>query len=159
VFAILNTGDRNNLNIRGAVLHVMGDMLGSVAAIVAAVVILWTGWLPIDPILSVLVSFLVLRSAWIVARDSLHILLEGAPAGLDPELIRADLVQSVEDVRDAHHIHAWSISQERPMITLNIRLTERADATLAVAAVKRRLQERFGVGHATVEVDFGPAGR
>ena len=159
VFAILNTGDRNNLNIRGAVLHVMGDMLGSVAAIVAAVVILWTGWLPIDPILSVLVALLVLRSAWIVAGDSLHILLEGAPAGLEPDLIRADLVQTVEGVCDAHHIHAWSITQERPMITLNVRLTEGADATSAVAAVKRRLQERFGVRHATVEVDFGPTGR
>lgn len=156
VFYILRTGDQDNLNIRGAVLHVMGDMLGSVAAIVAAVVILWTGWLPIDPILSVVVALLVLRSAWVVAKDSLHILLEGAPATLEPEAIRADLIEAVDGVRDVHHIHAWSISQERPMITLNARLSDGAAAAQAVAAIKRRLQERFGIGHATVEVDYGP---
>lgn len=154
VFYILTTADRENLNIRGAILHVMGDLLGSVAAIVAALVIMWTGWLPIDPILSVLVSVLVLRSAWVVARDSLHILLEGAPASLEPEAVRADLLGAVEGLQDVHHIHAWSINQERPMITLNLRLAEGVAGPPAVAAVKARLRERFGVGHATVEVEY-----
>lgn len=158
VFRILRSGDRDNLNIRGAILHVMGDMLGSVAAIVAATIILWTGWLPIDPILSVLVSLLVLRSAWVVTKDSLHILLDGSPDGLDPAAVRADLIAAVGGVRDVHHIHAWSISQERPMITLNARLTDGADVVQTVATIKQRLQKRFGVGHATVEVDFEPAG-
>ena len=158
VFFTLTTGDRDNLNIRGAILHVMGDMLGSVAAIVAALVILWTGWLPIDPILSVVVAILVLRSAWMVAKDAVHILLEGAPASLEPEAIRADLIEAVEGVREVDHIHAWSISQERPMITLNAHLSDGAAAAETVAAIKRRLQERFGVGHATVEVDYGPTG-
>ena len=158
VFYILTTADRDNLNIRGAILHVMGDLLGSVAAIVAALVILWTGWLPIDPILSVLVSLLVLRSAWVVTRDALHILLEGAPAHLDPEAIRADLIESIDGLRDVHHIHAWSINQERPMITLNARLDDGVSAGEAVAAIKERLRDRFGVGHATVEIEFGAAG-
>jgi len=157
VFYILSSADRENLNIRGAILHVMGDLLGSVAAIVAAIVILWTGWLPIDPILSVVVALLVLRSAWVVAKDALHILLEGAPASLEPEVIRADLIEAVEGVREVEHIHAWSITQERPMITLNARLHEGAAAAQTVAAIKQRLHERFGVGHATVEVDFGSA--
>ena len=157
VFYILSSADRENLNIRGAILHVMGDLLGSVAAIVAALVILWTGWLPIDPILSVVVALLVLRSAWVVAKDALHILLEGAPASLEPEVIRADLIEAVEGVREVEHIHAWSITQERPMITLNARLHEGAAAAQTVAAIKQRLHERFGVGHATVEVDFGSA--
>ena len=158
VFFTLTTGDRDNLNIRGAILHVMGDMLGSVAAIVAALVILWTGWLPIDPILSVVVASLVLRSAWMVAKDAVHILLEGAPASLEPEAIRADLIEAVEGVREVDHIHAWSISQERPMITLNAHLSDGAAAAETVAAIKRRLQERFGGGHATVEADYGPTG-
>lgn len=158
VFYILTTADRENLNIRGALLHVMGDLLGSVAAIVAALVIMWTGWLPIDPILSVLVSLLVLRSAWVVAKDAVHILLEGAPANLETEAVRADLVKSVDGVRDVHHIHAWSINQERPMITLNVRLVEGAVAAVVVAAIKQRLRERFGVGHATVEIDYEAAG-
>ncbi|MEQ8396920.1 cation diffusion facilitator family transporter [Thalassobaculum sp.] len=154
VFYILTTADRDNLNIRGAILHVMGDLLGSVAAIIAAVVIMWTGWLPIDPILSVLVSILVLRSAWVVAKDAVHILLEGAPAKLEAGIVRSDLIETVDGVRDVHHIHAWSINQERPMITLNARLAEGVVMTEVVTAIKRRLQERFGVGHATVEVEF-----
>lgn len=158
VFYILTTADRDNLNIRGAILHVMGDLLGSVAAIVAAVVIMWTGWLPIDPLLSVLVSILVLRSAWVVAKDAVHILLEGAPASLETEVIRADLIETIDGVRDVHHIHAWSINQERPMITLNARLAVGAIGPETVAAIKLRLQERFGVGHATVEVDYEGAG-
>jgi cobalt-zinc-cadmium efflux system protein len=154
VFYILTTADRDNLNIRGAILHVMGDLLGSVAAIIAAVVIMWTGWLPIDPILSVLVSILVLRSAWVVAKDAVHILLEGAPAKLETEVVRADLIETIDGVRDVHHIHAWSINQERPMITLHARLGDGVVMAETVAAIKQRLQERFGVGHATVEVDF-----
>lgn len=157
VFYILTTADRDNLNIRGAILHVMGDLLGSVAAIIAAVVIMWTGWLPIDPILSVLVSILVLRSAWVVAKDAVHILLEGAPAKLEAGIVRSDLIETIDGVRDVHHIHAWSINQERPMITLNARLAEGVVMTEVVAAIKRRLQERFGVGHATVEVEFEKA--
>jgi cobalt-zinc-cadmium efflux system protein len=135
----------------------MGDLLGSVAAIIAAVVIMWTGWLPIDPILSVLVSILVLRSAWVVAKDAVHILLEGAPAKLEAGIVRSDLIETIDGVRDVHHIHAWSINQERPMITLNARLAEGVVMTEVVAAIKRRLQERFGVGHATVEVEFEKA--
>ena len=133
-------------------------MPGSVAASAAALVILWTGWLPVDPTLSVVVSLLVLRGAWVVAMDSLHILLEGTREGLELDAVRADLIEAVGGVRDGHHIHAWSISQERPMITLVARLTDGAVVVQTVAAIKKRLAERFGVGHATVEVDVGPAG-
>ena len=84
-FWILHGGDRENLNIRGAALHVLGDLLGSVAAIVAGLVIFWTGWTPIDPLLSLLVALLILRSAWLLVRRSGHILLEGTPDWLDVE--------------------------------------------------------------------------
>jgi cobalt-zinc-cadmium efflux system protein len=72
-----------NLNVRAALLHVMSDLLGSGAAILAALVILWTGWTPIDPLLSVVIALLILRSAWLITKDAGHILLEGAPTGLD----------------------------------------------------------------------------
>ena len=84
VFWILTRGDSEHVNIKGAALHVMGDLLGSVGAVGAAIVIYLTGWTPIDPILSVVVSLLVLRSAWKLAAKSLHILLEGAPDGAAP---------------------------------------------------------------------------
>ena len=80
-FLVLRTGDKDNLNIRAAVLHVIGDLLGSVAAVIAALVILATGWMPIDPLLSMVVALIILRSAWRVVADSGHILLEGVAAG------------------------------------------------------------------------------
>lgn len=90
-FWVLSRGDRDNLNLRAALLHVAGDLLGSVAAIVAALVILGTGWVPIDPILSILVVLLILRAAWSVVRDSGHILLEGVPRGFDCDAVARDL--------------------------------------------------------------------
>lgn len=152
-FWLLHGADRNNLNIRGAAVHVMGDLLGSVAAIAAALVIIFTGWMPIDPLLSLLVALLIVRSGWLVSRDAAHILLEAAPPGLDTRRVAADLVAEVEGVCEVHHVHAWSISQERPMITLHARLDTGADATAAVRAIKARLAEKFGIDHATVEIE------
>lgn len=154
-FWVLMQGDRDNLNIRAAALHVMGDLLGSVAAIAAALVILATGWTPIDPILSALVALIILRSAWRVVGESSHILLEGAPAALDNRAVAEDLQAALPDVLDVHHVHAWSITQERPMITLHARLAEGADPGQLTAAIKQRLRERFSVDHATVEIEYG----
>jgi cobalt-zinc-cadmium efflux system protein len=133
---------------------VLGDLLGSVAALAAAVVILTTNWTPIDPILSVLVALIILRSAWAVIRDSGHILLEGTPAGIDAREIADDLAASIPEVVDVHHVHVWSITQERPMITLHVRVSETVRPERVAAEVKKRLAERFGVAHATVEVEF-----
>ncbi len=153
VFAILNGADRDNLNIRGAVLHVLGDLLGSVAAIVAAVVILATGWTPIDPILSVLVAALVLVSAWRLVRDAGHVLLEGTPKGLDMADVEPHLVESVAGLREVHHVHAWSITPERRMATLHACIEEAADGTVVTRAIKMELKRRFAIGHATVEIE------
>ncbi len=118
-FLILNGGNRENLNMRSAWLHVLGDLLGFVVAIVAAAVILLTGWSPIDPILSVLVAVLILKSAAQIVKSSSHILLEGTPAGLDIDRLRADLVATLPAVADVHHVHAWSLTSEQPLVTLH----------------------------------------
>lgn len=153
-FLVLHGGDRDDLNMRGALLHVMGDLLGSVAALAAAIVILTTGWYPIDPILSVLVSLLLFRSAFGLVRDAGHVLLEGTPGGIDRDAVALDLVASVARVRDVHHMHVWSLDGSRNMATLHARLEPGADAHLAVAAIKRRLAETHGIGHATVEPEY-----
>src|SRR3546814_163873 len=119
-FLVLNGGNRGNLNMRSALLHVLGDMLGSVAAIVAALVIMWTGWMPIDPLLSIFVALIVLRGAWRIIQSSGHILLEGVPAGISIADIKADLEQNVTQVRNAHHIHVWSITAEQHLLTVNV---------------------------------------
>lgn len=151
-FSVLSRVEGDNLNVRAAALHVMGDLLGSVAAIIASLVIIWTGWTPIDPILSVLVVLLILRSAWAVVRESGHILLEGAPRGFDARSVASDLEATVPGVERAHHLHAWSITQERPMATLEIDLESGADAHVVRRAVKDRVQELSGVEHVTVEI-------
>ena len=152
---LLAGGDRGNLNVRAAVLHVAGDLLGSVAALAAAVTILMTGWMAIDPILSVLVAVLILGSAARIVRDAGHILLEGTPAGLDPRQIEQDLEASVPGVRDVHHVHAWSLSQDRPIVTLHARISSDGAAPEAVtSAIKKRLKTVYGVDHATVEIEF-----
>ncbi len=152
-YLILHGADRARLNVRGAILHVVGDLLGSAAAIAAALVILGTGWTPIDPLLSVLVAILILRSAWFLVAESGHILLEAAPRGLDIRELEADLTASVPGVAGVHHIHAWSLSEDRRMATLHVKVTNLADAARISTAVKARLHDRFDIVHATVEVE------
>jgi cobalt-zinc-cadmium efflux system protein len=158
VFFILRGGDEDNLNVRAAVLHVVGDLLGSVAAVVASIVILTTGWMPIDPLLSVLVGLIVLRSAWRVVAESGHILLEGSPEHFDSRAIGDDLREALPYVLDVHHVHAWSISQERPMVTLHACVTENTDASVAVREIKRQLRQDFRITHATIEIEYGACG-
>lgn len=152
-FLVLNGGSRDSLNMRSALLHVLGDMLGSAAAIVAALVIMGTGWMPIDPILSVFVALIVLRGAWQVIRSSGHILLEGTPAGISTAAIKADLEQNVAQVRDAHHIHVWSITSSQHLLTVHVVPSADAQAREVVAAVRKRVAERYDITHVTVQIE------
>ena len=152
---VLRGGDRTNLNVRAALLHVLGDLLGSIGAIAAAIVILATGWTPIDPILSIFLTLLILRGAWDVTRRAGHVLMEGVPEGFDAAAMRADLVSSVSGIADVHHVHAWMLNTERSVVTLHVRLAPSTDAAAALAAIKLRLKERFGIAHSTVQIDPG----
>ncbi len=154
-FALLHGGSRENLNMRGAAVHVLGDLLGSVGAIVAAGVILATGWTPIDPILSLVVALLVLRSAWYVLREATHVLLEGTPPQVDTAEIERVLPEAVAGLHDVHHVHAWSLSQERPMMSLHARADGEVEHDRLVARIKHVLRERFGVEHVTLQVEYG----
>jgi len=152
-FFLLRGADRENLNVRGAAIHVLGDLLGSVAALVAGGVIMLTGWTPIDPLLSVLVAAIIVRSGWHVVTASAHILLEGAPKELDTRDIGPDLVANVEGVDGVHHVHVWSITQSRRMVTLHALIGETEDSDRVVKDIKARLKEKFGLDHATIEIE------
>lgn len=153
-YFVLHGGDRESLNMRGAILHVVGDLLGSVGAIAAALVILATGWYPIDPILSVLVAVLLFRSAWALVRDSGHLLLEEAPRSLERDGIARDLVANVPLVREVHHMHVWSLEGSKNVATLHACLEAGADQHMAVSAIKQRLATTHRIAHATVETEF-----
>ncbi|TIV60577.1 MAG: cation transporter [Mesorhizobium sp.] len=154
-FFVLHGGDRQSLNMRGAILHVLGDLLGSAAAIAAALIILATGWTPIDPILSVLVSLLILSTAWSLMREAAHVLLEGVPASLDRDVIAKDIEGAVKGVREVHHMHVWSLDGTSNMATLHACLNDGVDPHIAVSAIKKRLAAKHGIDHATVEPEFG----
>lgn len=150
---ILRQGGEANLNVRAALLHVASDLLGSAAAIGAALVILATGWTPIDPILSVLITLLILRSAWLITKDAGHILLEAAPNGLDVREVQKDLEKAIPDVQSIHHVHAWSLSENRRVMTLHARVCDTVPPEEVAAAIKARLKQAFGIVHATVEIE------
>ncbi len=152
-FWLLHSGEKENLNMQAAAVHVLGDLLGSVAAIVAAIVILYTGWTPIDPLLSVFVALLILRSAISLARQSGHILMEGTPKGLDMEEIKSDLLNSVAGIEDVHHLHAWSLTATRDVMTLHARIAGGVNADAALNAIMERLSHKFQIEHATVQIE------
>ena len=155
-FLLLNGGNRKNLNMRSAWLHVLGDILGFVVAIIAAVIILWTGWSPIDPLLSVLVALLILKSAFEIVRSSAHILLEGTPAHLDLASVLVELRAVVPAGADVHHLHVWSLTAEQSLATFHVRCPNQADSTSLMATLNERLKDRFGIAHSTIQIETEP---
>ena len=153
-FAVLHTGDQENLNIRGAALHVAGDLLGSIAAIVAAIVIIYTGWMLIDPLLSIAVAGLILRSAWSLVKRSAHVLLEGAPEWLDVQSMQQRIVANVPGVGEIHHVHIWGLTPQQLMLTMHMSLRGPVDSQSdVIRRVKSFLQEEYGIGHSTIELE------
>ena len=150
-FYVLHGGDQDNLNIRGAALHVLGDLLGSIGAIVAALVIMQTGWTPIDPLLSVLVALLILNSAWRLVKRSAHILLEGVPEGVDTSDIKARLIDAVPGALDVHHIHVWSLTPDQPMLTMHVKVDSPERSSEVVRQIKDILRRDFKIEHSTIE--------
>jgi len=153
-FTVLHGGDKENLNIRGAALHVAGDLLGSVAAIVAAVIIIYTGWMQIDPILSIAVAILILKSAWVLVKRSAHVLLEGAPEWLDIDVMREHLIEKIPEVASIHHVHVWGLTPQDLMLTMHVCVsTQPKNPTDIIRRVKAQLREEYGIGHSTIEIE------
>jgi len=153
-FAVLHGGDRENLNIRGAALHVAGDLLGSVAAIVAAIIIIYTGWMAIDPLLSIAVAILILKSAWLLVKRSAHVLLEGAPEWLDIAVMQDNLVEQIPEVGGIHHVHVWGLTPQDLMLTMHVSVEgQPADPTAVIRQVKTLLRDDYGIDHSTIEIE------
>ncbi len=150
-FWVLSRGKNENLNIRAAALHVAGDLLGSIGALIAALVIIFTGWMAIDPILSVVMALLILRSAWRVVRESGHILLEGAPEGFDRREVAELIAAEVPGATRVRHVHAWSITQERPMATLEVEVAPETNVEVVKNKIKTIMHKTYRIDHTTVE--------
>jgi cobalt-zinc-cadmium efflux system protein len=151
-FFLLHGADRDNLNIHAALLHVLGDILASLAAVVAALVILVTGWTPADPILSTIAGALILRNAVSLVRRSWHVLMESTPEGVDAEEIEHSL-EALDGVADIHHLHAWSLVPGKPLITLHARVEIGHEPDEVLARIKQELVARYGIDHSTIQME------
>jgi cobalt-zinc-cadmium efflux system protein len=152
-FFMLHGGDKDNLNIQAALLHVIGDILASLAAVVAAVIILVEPNLTIvDPILSVVAGTLILRTSFALVRRSWHVLMEGTPEGLNVSEISATL-ERLDGVADVHHVHIWSLMPGKPLITLHARAVSGYAHDNVLANIKGALAERFHITHSTVQLE------
>jgi len=151
--AFLALSGGRSLNERSARAHIVSDLLGSAAASIAAIAILVSGWTAADPLLSLVVSALILRSAWALTRESAHVLLEGAPPGCDEQTIEAELMGHVPGLLGVHHVHVWSITGDRPTVTLHAHLASGSRHGEVIAAIHARLSQRLRVEHTTVQVE------
>ncbi len=153
IAALLFKGRKESLNIKGAFLHVVADAMGSVGAIVAALVILFTGRNWVDPFASILIGLLVLYSSWGLVKESVHILMEGVPAGIDVKQIEQAMVQQA-GVCCVYDLHVWSITSGRNSISAHVVLDdsvqERDGILMNLMAL---LKDRFGIEHSTIQIE------
>ena len=147
---------RHDVNLRSAFLHVLGDLLGSVAAIAAGTIIWLTGWTPVDPLLSAAIGLLVLRSAWRVLWDSVEVLLEATPAHLDPGAIRAAM-RTVPGVVDVHDLHVWTVTSGFIALSGHVEVDETRPWPAVLLDLAQVLRDRFGILHVTLQPEE-PAG-
>ncbi|MHB1591451.1 MAG: cation diffusion facilitator family transporter [Sulfuricella sp.] len=139
-----------NLNTRAALLHVMGDLLGSVAALIAGVVIVFTGWTPIDPLLSLAIGALILVSSLRLLRQALHGIMEGVPLHLSLEEIGQEMA-GIPGVISVHDLHVWSVASEKVMLSAHLTVADLARWESILAESRKLLQARFGIEHVTLQ--------
>jgi cobalt-zinc-cadmium efflux system protein len=153
LFWLLTRGEKT-LNIRAAILHVMGDVLGSLAALIAGLIIHFTHWTSIDPILSIFVCLLILFSSAQLLRESLLILMEGVPSHIELKEV-AKAMLTVEQVCAVHDLHIWTLSSGRVMLTAHIQVVDLQTWQTVMAKVRHLLDEEFGIDHITLQPELG----
>jgi cobalt-zinc-cadmium efflux system protein len=155
VVILVRAGGRS-LNLRAAMLHVVADLLGSVGVIAAAAIILATGWLYADPVVSILIGILVLGSSWRVLRESLGVLLEATPEGIDADEVGRRMA-AVEGVSEVHDLHIWTITSGFPALSAHVLVPESEDCHARRRELSEMLHRDFGIGHTTLQVEHGDA--
>lgn len=153
---LLRSGQRASLNVRGAYLEVVGDTLGSFAVVLAAVVIMTTGWVRADAVASMLIGVLILPRAWLLLRDVLHVLLEATPKGVDLEDVRRHILE-IPGVVDVHDLHAWTITSGVPVLSAHVVIAEAAEpgcgADSVLDGLHACLAGHFDIEHSTFQIE------
>lgn len=152
VLRVLHAGERT-LNTRGAALHVVGDLLGSVAALASGVIITFTGWMPVDPLLSLLISALILVSTVRLLREAVHVVMEGVPAHVNLREV-GERLAALDGVLDVHDLHVWTLSTDRYAIAAHVRLRAMESWPQCLRTMQRLLHEEFGIDHVTLQPEL-----
>ena len=154
VFLILHLGnkDEHDLNVRSAAVHVLGDLLGSVAAIIAAVVIMFTGWTPIDPILSIFITLIIIHHTIPILKKSAHILMQGSP-DIDENEVKKDLIEKIDLLKDVDHIHLWYQDDSKIIATMHIKTECCVNFNDVRKDIRKILIEDFNIHHVTIELE------
>jgi len=148
---ILHPSSQSNMNVRGAYLHVLGDLLASVGTVVAAVLIRYTGWLVADPIASFITTALIMRGAWALVRESVDILLESAPPHIDLPAVREQL-EAIPGIEAVHDLHVWSVTPRMVAMSAHA-ICRNADSQQHVLEHVHDAMSLFGIGHVTVQLE------
>lgn len=149
---LAHSHNHDNLNMRGAYLHVMGDLLGSVAAIAAGVLIVWKGWHWADPLFSVVISLLIVWNSWRIVAESVNVLLEGVPSHINPSTVE-QAIKAISGVREVHDLHIWTITSDRHVLTAHVVVTNADQSCRVLREVRSLLLERFHLSHSTIQIE------
>ncbi len=150
---ILWGASHDNLNVKGALLHVMGDLAGSVGAVVASIVIMTTGWTLVDPLVSLFIGLLIIKSSYGLLKESVHILLEGTPHGLSPEKVISS-IEKVAGVVEVHDFHIWSLTTGQVLLTAHLKISgEGSDGTKVLCEVTEMLEKKYHLTHSTIQIE------
>jgi cobalt-zinc-cadmium efflux system protein len=149
---LLSRSAKENLNIRGALLHIFGDVLGSAAAIISGIAILWRGWYWADPLISVLISILIVYSAWRLVSDAVNVLLEGTPSHINPAGVETSM-KTVAGVRAVHDLHIWTITSDRYALTAHVVIDDLGEGYRILRELRAMLSEKFGLTHSTIQLE------
>ena len=149
---LLHSDHEHDLNMRGAWLHVVGDALGSVAAIVAGVLILSFGWLWADAATSFLISLIIVFSAWNLIKESVNVLLEGTPAHINLAAV-GETIRQTENVRDVHDLHVWTIASGMEALSVHIVHEMTISQTELLKTVRQKLHDAYGIDHLTIQME------
>ena len=152
---LLMRGQKGDLNIRGAFLHMAADTLVSIGVVISGIVIKHTGWFIIDPIISIAIAIVILVSTWELLRDSIRLALDGVPEGIEVDEV-AELMRDNEHVTDVHHLHIWAMSTTENALTAHVVIDDEHEAATIRKALKEALSTK-GITHATIEIESGDA--
>lgn len=150
---LLMRGQKDDLNIRGAFLHMAADTLVSIGVVISGIVITYTNWFIIDPIISIVIAIVILVSTWELLRDSMRLALDGVPEGIDANEV-AQVMRDVDHVTDVHHLHIWAMSTTENALTAHVVVNDEHEASAVRQALKEVLRTK-GITHATIEIESG----